>query len=154
MINKNISQEFYNKIKRKEEVKNITNELSEYQSSRDNKNDICNFYVNMLVQIKTILLVNKQSLTLNILIIINNLKKNYILKHFANTLLNSSEIITNTIHSVDHLANILVELSKIYSELFTIEKNSVIGKVVVLHNKNFQIPNKEDIYNILYKNDN
>ena len=78
----------------------------------------------------------------------------FILKHFANTLLNSSEIITNTIHSVDHLANILVELSKIYSELFTIEKNSVIGKVVVLHNKNFQIPNKEDIYNILYKNDN
>ena len=69
----------------------------------------------MLVQIKTILLVNKQSLTL---------------KHFANTLLNSSEIIANTIHSVDHLANILVELSKIYSELFTIEKNSVIGKVL------------------------
>ena len=64
------------------------------------------------------------------LIIINNLKKNYILKHFANTLLNSSEIITNTIHSVDHLANILVELSKIYSELFTIEKNSIIGKVL------------------------
>jgi len=39
--NKYISQEFYNKIKRKEEVKNITNELSEYQSRRDNKNDIC-----------------------------------------------------------------------------------------------------------------
>ena len=71
--NKYISQEFYNKIKRKEEVKNITNELSEYQSNRDNKNDICNFYVNMLVQIKTILLVNKQSLTLNTI----NFNKNF-----------------------------------------------------------------------------
>ena len=46
---------------------------------------------------------------------------------------NSSEIITNTIHSVDHLANILVELSKIYSELFTIDKNSVMGKVLYFH---------------------
>ena len=53
--NKYISQEFYNKIKRKEEVKNITNELSEYQSNRDNKNDICNFYVINLIYIIWIL---------------------------------------------------------------------------------------------------
>ena len=54
--------------------------------------------------------------------------------------------------SKEQLVNILFELSKIYFDLFSIERNRVVGKVVVLHNKQFQIPKEQEIYNILFGN--
>ena len=133
---KYVSKEFLDKLKRKEEINQITNEVNQINREENKKNDICNFYSEMLLQIKTILLVNKNSLSLN---------------NFANALFNSSSLIKNTIDSINHLANILNELSKIYSDLFSIEHNSIIGKVVVLHNKQFKIPSKEEIKQVLYK---
>ena len=52
------------------------------------------------------------------------------------------------------MANILNELAKLFPDLFSIEYNSVVGKVVVLHNKKFQIPNSEEIKKILFGNNN
>ena len=54
--------------------------------------------------------------------------------------------------SKEQLVNILFELSKIYFDLFSIERNRVVGKVVVLHNKQCQIPKEQEIYNILFGN--
>ena len=133
--NKYVSNNFINKLKRKIEIKEVNDYLKEIERQKQNKNDISKFYIEMLKQIKIILLSNHNSLSLN---------------DFANILLNSSSLIKDTIGSISHLTNILFELSKIYLDLFTIETNRIIGKVVVLHNKQFQIPKEQEIYNILF----
>ena len=133
--NKYVSKEFLDKIKRKEEINEIKKELFEIQKYKNNQLDISIFYVELLTQIKTILLCNKNSMSL-----IN----------FGNALLKSSSKINNTINSLEQLINIIIELSKLFPDLFTIEKNSLLGKVVVLHNRFFEIPNKEKIKSILF----
>ena len=62
--NKYVSKEFFDKIKRKEEINEITSEINEIKREKNKKNDICYFYVEMLLQIKTILIVNNNSLQL------------------------------------------------------------------------------------------
>lgn len=137
--NKYVSKEFLDKIKRKEEINEIKNQLFEIKKYKDNQNDISNFYVELLSQIKTILLCNNKSMSLI---------------KFSDSLLNSSTTIKNTINSIEQLINILFELSKLFNDLFTIENNTLIGKVVVLHNKLFPIPNKEKIKSILFPEPN
>ena len=69
-----VSKEFLDKIKRKEEINEIKKELFEIQIYKNNQLDISIFYVELLTQIKTILLCNKNSMSL---IYFFN-KKNYI----------------------------------------------------------------------------
>ena len=49
--NKYVSQEFLDKIKRKEEINEITSEINAIKREKNKKVDICNFYVEMLLQI-------------------------------------------------------------------------------------------------------
>ena len=133
--NKYVSKDYINKLKRKTEIKEISEELKNIERIKQNQIDICKFYIELLNQIKIILLSNCNSMNLN---------------EFSNLLLNSSSLIKNTIESLDQLSNILFELSKIYFDLFTIEQNRIIGKVIVFHNKEFQIPKEQEIYDILF----
>mgnify|MGYP002625091779 CR=1 FL=1 len=137
--NKYVSNEFLNKLKRKEEIKQITDEMNEIERNKQNKIDICNFYVEVLIQIKTILFVNKNSLTLT---------------KFSDALLNSSPLIKNTVDSIEHLGRIVIELSKLFHDLFTIEHNSLLGNVVVPHNRQFKIPSNLEIEKLFYNNRN
>lgn len=92
----------------------------------------------MLTQIKLILLTNNNSIPLNV---------------FAETLLNSHSTIKNTLRSVEQLIGILVELSKLFPQLFSIKSHHLIGKVVLINDKNFIIPDSSQLKNILFRTD-
>ena len=136
--NKYVSKNFLNKFNRIKELEKISEKVKILENNNKNKNDISQFYCLMLTQIKLILLTNNNSIPLNI---------------FAETLLNSHSLIKNTLPSVEQLIGILVELSKLFPQLFSIKYNHLIGKVVLINDKNFSIPDTSQIKNILFRND-
>lgn len=133
--NKYVSQKFIDDIKQKQEINQVINEIENCNIYQNTKEDICKFYQEVLIQIKTILLVNEKTLRFS---------------DFADALLNSNSLIKETIIHKEKMGEIIIELSKIFGELFTIKYNSIIGKVVVPVNKYYKIPNKKEIENLIY----
>ena len=60
-------------------------------------------------------------------------------------------MIKDTIKEKYKMIEIIYELSKIFGDLFSIKFNSLIGKVVILVNKNFNIPSRNKIKEIIFK---
>ena len=56
--------------------------------------------------------------------------------------------------TLDKMVQIIINLSIVFNELFQIRYNSLIGYVVVLINKNFEIPSTTEIERLLFKNNN
>ena len=109
------------------------------KSNEDRKNQISetklkNFKIKILKEllynIKITLLVNSKTLTLD---------------DFSFSILNSSSLIKEAFLYQDKIQNLLVFLSNFFNDLYSIKYNHLIGYVVVLNNKNYVIPDNDEL---------
>ena len=123
--NKYVSQKFLDKIRAKEKANNIINEINNYNNYHNSNKDWNNIYREILIQMKTKLLLNKKSMEL---------------KNLCESVLNSSKLIKDSVIDVDKLEEIICKLCDKYKEFIPLKKHSSLGKIVVLENTNFEIP--------------
>jgi len=123
--NKYVSQCFLEKIRVKQEANDMLNKIQNYNLYYNSQNDMSKIYKEILLQLKTLLLVNK------------NIHK---LKDVADLVLDSSRLIKDSIKESGKMMEIIKKLGKKYREFFKIINHSSLGPVVVLVNKNYEIP--------------
>ena len=125
--NKYVSQKFLEKIRAKEKANNVIKEINNYNLFHNSFKDSNAIYKEILIQMKTVLIVNKKSMELN---------------KISESVLNSSQLIKDSVCEKDKMAEIICMLCKKFSDFISLKSHSLLGKVVVLENNNFQIPNK------------
>jgi hypothetical protein len=130
--NKYVSQKFLEKIRAKEKANNIINEISKYNQFHNSKKDMNVIYKEILIQMKTKLLINKKSMEL---------------RSMTESVFNSSKMIKEGVTDEDNLAEIICKLCEKYKEFIACKKHSSLGKVIVLENSNFVIPENVSIDN-------
>lgn len=99
----------------------------------------CKFYQDLLYNIKITLLVNKKTLTLY---------------EFCFLILNSRNKFKEIILNEDRMRNIIIFLSIKFKDFFAIRYNSIVGYVIVLLDKFYNIPSIDEIKEILFKSNN
>ena len=127
MKNKYVSQKFLDKIRAKEKANNIINEINNYNQYHNSKKDMSSIYREILVQMKTKLLLNKKSMEL---------------RSISESVFNSSTSIKDAVNDEEKMADIISKLCEQYKEFIALKKHSSLGKVVVLEDSNFEIPEK------------
>ncbi len=125
--NKYVSQKFLEKIRAKEKANSIINEINNYNIFHNSFKDSNDIYKEILMQMKTILMVNKKSMELN---------------KISESVLNSSQLIKDTVGELYKMGEIICMLCKKFSDFISLKNHSLLGKVIVLENCNFKIPNK------------
>ena len=125
--NKYVSQKFLEKIRAKEKANNVIKEINDYNLFHNSFKDSNAIYKEILMQMKTVLIVNKKSMELS---------------KVSESVLNSSQLIKDSVCEKDKMAEIICMLCKKFSDFISLKNHSLLGKVVVLDNNNFQIPNK------------
>ena len=125
--NKYVSQKFLEKIRAKEKANNVIKEINNYNLFHNSFKDSNAIFKEILMQMKTVLIVNKKSMELN---------------KVSESVLNSSQLIKDSVCEKDKMAEIICMLCKKFSDFISLKNHSLLGKVVVLENNNFQIPNK------------
>jgi hypothetical protein len=123
--NKYVSQKFLEKIRAKEKANNIIKEINNYNQYHNSKKDMSAIYKEILIQIKTKLILNKKSMEL---------------KNISESVLNSSSTIKESIIDEENMAEIICKLCEKYKEFISLKKHSSLGRVVVLENANYSIP--------------
>ena len=127
MKNKYVSQKFLDKIRAKEKANNIINEINNYNHYHNSKKDVSSIYREILVQMKTKLLLNKKSMEL---------------RSISESVFNSSASIKDAVNDEEKMADIISKLCEKYKEFIALKKHSSLGKVVVLEDSHFEIPEK------------
>ena len=130
--NKYVSQNFLEKIRAKEKANNIINEINNYNQFHNSKKDMNSIYKEILIQMKTKLLLNKKSMEL---------------RNITESVLNSSSMIKDCVNDEEKMAEIICKLCEKYKEFIDLKKHSSLGKIVVLENSNYEIPEKVNIDN-------
>ena len=123
--NKYVSQKFLEKIRAKEKANNIIKEINNYNQYHNSKKDMSAIYKEILIQMKTKLILNKKSMEL---------------KNISESVLNSSSTIKESIIDEENMAEIICKLCEKYKEFISLKKHSSLGCVVVLENTNYSIP--------------
>ena len=123
--NKYVSQKFLEKIRAKEKANNIINEINNYSHFHNSNKDMNSIYKEILLQMKTILIVNKKSMELN---------------KISESVLNSSQLIKDNFVEKEKISEIICKLCEKFSNNISVKNHSIYGKIVVLENSNFQIP--------------
>ena len=123
--NKYVSQKFLEKIRAKEKANNIIKEINNYNQYHNSKKDMSAIYKEILIQMKTKLILNKKSMEL---------------KNISESVLNSSSTIKESIIDEENMAEIICKLCEKYKEFISLKKHSSLGCVVVLENANYSIP--------------
>ena len=124
--NKYVSQKLLEKIRAKEKANNIIKEINNYNHFHNSFKDINSIYKEILMQIKTVLIVNKKSMELN---------------KISESVLNSGKMIKEAVGEKDKMRDLICSLCQKFNEFISLKNHSLLGKVVVLENSNFQIPN-------------
>ena len=130
--NKYVSQKFLEKIRAKEKANNIIKEINNYNQYYDSKKDMNVVYKEILIQMKTKLLINKKSMEL---------------RNITESVFNSSSLIKDGVNDEGKLSEIICKLCEKYKEFIALKNHSTLGKVVVLEDTNFNIPDKINIDN-------
>ena len=130
--NKYVSQQFLEKIRAKEKANNIIKEINNYNQYHNSKKDMNEIYKEILIQMKTKLLLNKKSMEL---------------RNISESVLNSSPMIKECVNDDEKLAEIICKLCEKYKEYISLKIHSSLGKVVVLEDSNFEIPEKVNFEN-------
>ena len=130
--NKYVSAKFLEKIRAKEKANNIINEINNYNHFHNSFKDSNTIYKEIMMQIKTILMVNKKSMELY---------------KISESVLNSSQMIKDTVIEKDKMAELICMLCGKFSDFISVKNHSLLGKVVVLENSNFKIPNNISLDN-------
>ena len=115
------------KIRAKEKANNIINEINNYSQYHNNKKDMSSIYKEILVQMKTKLLLNKKSMEL---------------RNISESVFNSSTSIKDAVNDVENMAEIICKLCAKYEEFIALKKHSRLGKIVVLEDSSYEIPEK------------
>lgn len=123
--NKFVSEEYFKKIKAKEEVLNIVKEINKYNYYYNQKNDRNKIIKNIIIQIKTLLMTHKKSLELNTL---------------SELILNSDIIFKDFFENIQNLNELIIKICKKYGDFINITNHSRLGPIVVLKNNEYQIP--------------
>ena len=131
-INKYVSKSFLEKIRAKEKANSIVNEIQNYNSYVNNKKDYNLIYKEVLMQMKTILLVNNKSKEIG---------------EFAEMLLNGNKIIKDAFYDKEKMEEIIGKVSEKFKDFISIKNHSFLGRIVVLENDDFCIPNEVSISN-------
>ena len=132
VLNKYVSQKFLDKIRAKEKANNIINEITNYNNYHNSNKDWNMIYREILIQMKTKLLLNKKSMEL---------------RNMCESVMNSSKLIKENVNDLDKMEDIIIKLCDKYKEFIPVKKHSSLGKVVVLEDSNFDIPKNIDIVN-------
>ena len=130
--NKYVSQKFLEKIRAKERANNIIKEINNYNQYYDSRKDMNVVYKEILVQMKTQLLINKKSMEL---------------RNISESVFNSSSLIKENVNDEEKLSEIICKLCEKYKEFIAVKNHSSLGKVVVLEDSNFKIPDNINIDN-------
>ena len=130
--NKYVSQKFLEKIKMKEKANNIINEINNYSLYYNSNKDMNAIYREILIQMKTILIINKKSMELS---------------KISEAVLNSSQMIKDTFVEKNKMAEVISLLCGKYVDYVSIKNHSVYGRIVVLEKSNFTIPNNISLEN-------
>ena len=124
--NKYVSLKFLEKIRAKEKANNIFNEINKFNHIHNSFKDKNEIYKEIMMQIKTILIVNKKSMELN---------------KISEAVLNSSKLIKDTLLDTDKISELICIICGKISNFISLKNHSVLGQIVVLENSNFIIPN-------------
>ena len=130
--NKYVSQKFLEKIRAKERANNIINEINDYSQYHNSKKDMNEIYREILIQMKTKLLLNKKSMEL---------------RSISESVLNSSNLIKDAVNDEEKMSEIICKLCEKYKEFIAVKKHSSLGRLVVLEKSNFEIPWKVEFNN-------
>ena len=130
--NKYVSQKFLEKIRAKEKATNIINEISNYNLFHNSFKDKNLIYKEVMMQIKTILIVNKKSMELN---------------KISEAVFNSSQLIKDAVVDKDKMSDLICMLCEKFSDFICLKNHSLLGQIVVLENSNFKIPNNISLDN-------
>ena len=122
---KYVSKEFLEKIRSKEKIIKLEKEISEYNFNQNKQNDKNKIIKNLIIQIKTLLLTNKNSLQLNKL---------------SDLILGSNIKYKNFFINNENLNKAIIEISKKFKGFINIINHSNLGTIVVLENSKFDIP--------------
>ena len=128
--NKYVSQLFLNKLRAKERANSVINEIQNYNIYHNSLKDMSKIYKEILIQTKTVLLTNK------------NVHK---LKDVAELVLNSNQLIKDNFNEIGKLMNAIKKLCSKYNEIINVINHSFLGPVVVLVNKDIEIPEKIEL---------
>ena len=128
--NKYVSQLFLNKLRAKERANSVINEIQNYNIYHNSLKDMSKIYKEILIQTKTVLLTNK------------NVHK---LKDVAELVLNSNQLIKDNFNEIGKLMNAIKKLCSKYNEIINVINHSYLGPVVVLVNKDIEIPEKIEL---------
>ena len=128
--NKYVSQIFLNKLRAKERANSVINEIQNYNIYHNSLKDMSKIYKEILIQTKTVLLTNK------------NVHK---LKDVAELVLNSTKLIKDNFNEIGKLMDIIKKLCSKYNEIINVINHSYLGPVVVLVNKDAEIPEKIEL---------
>ena len=134
-INKYVSNQFIQKIKKKEIVNKITNEIYNFNNYKNSCDEIIDDFIEILNNIKILLLSKKQSMKLED-IVYSLLKEN------------------TKLYSKELMIKIIYYLSDKFNNFITVKNHSILGKIVVLKINDYIIPNRNDIKKILFENAN
>lgn len=134
ILSKYVSNEFLNKLKKKEEAIKISNEILNYSSLTHYQNDIINNISNLIIEIHTLCKISK--------------KESWNINELISKLLNSN-IIKNSFNEKE-LKDIFEKLYNIFPNWIKIIQHSIFGKVIVIEGK---IDIKKEIIPNLKKED-
>ena len=128
--NKYVSNNFLNKLRAKERANSVINEIHNYNVYHNSIKDMSNIYREVLIQTKTVLLTNKNT---------------HKLKDVAEMVLNSSQLIKDSLNDTIKVMNTIKKLSNKYNQIINVINHSFLGPVVTLENKDSEIPNKIEL---------
>ena len=128
--NKYVSQIFLNKLRAKERANSVINEIQNYNIYHNSLKDMSKIYKEILIQTKTVLLTNK------------NIHK---LKDVAEMVLNSNNLIKDNLNEIGKVMNAIKKICNKYNEIINVINHSYLGPVVVLVNKDAEIPEKIEL---------
>ena len=134
---KYVSKEFLDKIRNKEKVVKLEKEINEYNFNQNKQNDKNKILKNTLIQIKTLLMTNKNSMQLNKL---------------SDLILGSNIKYKNFFINNENLNKTIIEISKQFKGFINIINHSSLGTFVVLENNEYNIPDNLPFINIEISN--
>ena len=118
------------KLKKKEEAIKVSNEILDYNISINEKKDYSKIYREILIQMKTFLLLNNKSFEIG---------------EISEKIWNCKTLIKEAFNSKEEVAKIIYKLCIKYSDIIKIVKHSLLGHIVVLNNLSKTIPNEIEI---------
>lgn len=134
-LSKYVSSNFLNKLKIKEKAKKITDEIIDYKSKIINNQSRKKVCIEILNQMKTLILINP------------NRMFGFTLSEMSHMLKNSCSIINNDLDEKE-ISSILIKMSQKFPDLIKIKSSTYLAKPVVVMNIDKELPKDDELNDI------